>query len=76
MWARTLCVGLLAFTVGLIHHLQPDIPEAALEYLSSSLQGLSSRETTTSPSLEEALSAAWDQLITAPSRHWGKVAVG
>lgn len=76
MWARTLCVGLLAFTVGLIHHLQPDIPEAALEYLSSSFQGLSSRETTTSPSLEEALSAAWDQLITAPSRHWGKVAVG
>ncbi|KAM3925054.1 ADP-dependent glucokinase isoform 2-T2 [Leptodactylus fuscus] len=77
MWARALCVGLLAFTVGLIHHLQPDIPEAALEYLSSSLQSLSSRETTSrSPSFEEALSAAWDQLITAPSRHWGKVAVG
>ncbi|KAG8576276.1 hypothetical protein GDO81_009817 [Engystomops pustulosus] len=76
MWARTICVGLLAFTVGLIHHLQPDIPEAALEYLSSSLQSLSSRQTTAGPSLEEALATAWDQLITAPSRHWGKVAVG
>ncbi|XP_077120237.1 ADP-dependent glucokinase isoform X1 [Ranitomeya variabilis] len=75
MWARALCVGLLAFTVGLIHHLQPDIPEAALEYFSS-LHSLSSRETTASPSFEEALSAAWDQVITAPSRHWGKVAVG
>ncbi|XP_073435548.1 ADP-dependent glucokinase isoform X2 [Dendrobates tinctorius] len=75
MWARALCVGLLAFTVGLIHHLQPDITEAALEYFSS-LHSLSSRETTSSPSLEEALSAAWDQVITAPSRHWGKVAVG
>ncbi|XP_069812455.1 ADP-dependent glucokinase isoform X2 [Dendropsophus ebraccatus] len=76
MWARALGVGLLAFTVGVIHHLQPGIPEAALEYLSSSLQGLSSRDSSSSPSLEEALSAAWDQLITAPSRHWGKVAVG
>ncbi|XP_056428758.1 ADP-dependent glucokinase isoform X2 [Hyla sarda] len=77
MWARTLCVGLLAFTVGLIHHLQPGIPEAALEYLSSSLHSLSSsRDTTPSPSLEEALSTAWNQLITAPTRHWGKVAVG
>ncbi|XP_073506885.1 ADP-dependent glucokinase isoform X2 [Phyllobates terribilis] len=76
MWARALCVGLLAFTVGLIHHLQPDITEAALEYFSSSLHSLSSRETTSSPSFEETLSAAWDQVITAPSRHWGKVAVG
>ncbi|KAM4037830.1 ADP-dependent glucokinase isoform 2-T2 [Anomaloglossus baeobatrachus] len=76
MWARALCVGLLAVTVGLIHHLQPDISEAALEYLTSSLHSLSSRETTSSPSFEEALSAAWDQVITAPSRHWGKVAVG
>ncbi|XP_066448440.1 ADP-dependent glucokinase isoform X2 [Eleutherodactylus coqui] len=76
MWARALCVGLLAFTVGLIHHLQPELPEAALQYLSSSLQGLSARGSSSSPSLEEALSAAWDQLITAPSRHWGKVAVG
>ncbi|XP_044139295.1 ADP-dependent glucokinase isoform X1 [Bufo gargarizans] len=76
MWARTLCVGLLAFTVGLIHHLQPDLSEAALEYLSSSLQSLSTWETSSSPSFEEALSAAWDQVITAPTRHWGKVAVG
>ncbi|XP_075713843.1 ADP-dependent glucokinase isoform X2 [Rhinoderma darwinii] len=76
MWARTLCVGLLAFTVGLMIHLQPDVTGAALDYLSSSLQSLSSRETTSSPSFEEALSAAWDQLIVAPTRHWGKVAVG
>ncbi|XP_075064431.1 ADP-dependent glucokinase isoform X2 [Mixophyes fleayi] len=76
MWAKTVCVGLLAFAVGLLHHLQPDIPEAALGYLSSSLQSLSSRETSSTPSFEEALSAAWDQLIVAPAKHWGKVAVG
>ncbi|XP_063782554.1 ADP-dependent glucokinase isoform X2 [Pseudophryne corroboree] len=76
MWAKTVCVGLLAFAVGVLHHLQPGIPEAAMGYLSSSLQSLSFRETSSTPSIEETLSAAWDQLIVAPSKHWGKVAVG
>ncbi|KAM4678000.1 ADP-dependent glucokinase isoform 2-T2 [Discoglossus pictus] len=77
MWTKALCMGLLAFAVGLIHHLQPDIPGAALDYLSSSLRRFSIQEPPpSSPSLEEAISAAWDKLIKAPSKNWGKVSVG
>ncbi|XP_075432142.1 ADP-dependent glucokinase isoform X2 [Ascaphus truei] len=75
MWTKAVCVGLLAFAVGLLYELQPDIPEAALNYLSSSLRSLSSREPAT-PTLEEDLSAAWDRLIVAPSKQWERVAVG
>ncbi|KAM4747953.1 ADP-dependent glucokinase isoform 2-T2 [Rhinophrynus dorsalis] len=76
MWVKALCVGLLAFAVGLVSYFQPAIPEAALGYLSSSFQSFSLQEPSSSPSLEEALSAAWDQLIVLPGKHWGRVAVG
>ncbi|XP_018408319.1 PREDICTED: ADP-dependent glucokinase isoform X3 [Nanorana parkeri] len=75
MWVK-ICVGLMAITLGLLHHLQPNILEAAQDYLSSSLESISPGEPPSNPSLEEALSAAWDALITAPGKHWGKVAVG
>ncbi|KAM5170252.1 ADP-dependent glucokinase isoform 2-T2 [Mantella aurantiaca] len=75
MWVK-MCVGLMAIAVGLLHHLQPDFLEAAQDFLSSSLQSISPAEPPASPSLEEALSSAWDVLITAPAKHWGKVAVG
>ncbi|XP_053320999.1 ADP-dependent glucokinase isoform X2 [Spea bombifrons] len=75
MWVKALSVCLLAFAVGLIHHLNPNIPETALSYLSSTLQSISRRELS-SPSFEETFSAAWDNLIVAPSKHWGRVAVG
>ncbi|KAE8629049.1 hypothetical protein XENTR_v10000339 [Xenopus tropicalis] len=77
MWVKALCVGLLAIAVGFLHHLHPDIPEAALGYLSSSIQSVTSRDpASSSPPIEEAFSAAWDRLIVAPSKHWGRVAVG
>ncbi|CAI9558660.1 unnamed protein product [Staurois parvus] len=75
MWVKV-CVGLMAIALGLLHHLQPDFLEAAQDYLSSSLQSISPGVTPSHPSLEEALSATWDALITAPATHWGKVAVG
>ncbi|XP_068129709.1 ADP-dependent glucokinase [Hyperolius riggenbachi] len=76
MWVKTICVGLMALAVGLLHHLQPNILEAAQDYLSSSLQSISPRESISNPSFEESLSAAWDKLIAAPAKHWGKIAVG
>ncbi|XP_072258215.1 ADP-dependent glucokinase isoform X2 [Pyxicephalus adspersus] len=75
MWVK-ICVGLMAIAVGLLHHLQPELLEAAQDYLTSSIQSISSGEPPSNPSLEEALSTAWDQLITAPAKHWEKVAVG
>ncbi|XP_040198963.1 ADP-dependent glucokinase isoform X2 [Rana temporaria] len=75
MWVKV-CVGLMAMAVGLLHHLQPNLLEAAQDYFSSSLQSISPGVTPSHPSLEEALSTTWDTLITAPAKHWGKVAVG
>lgn len=69
MWLK-ICVGLVAIALGLLIHLQPDLLEVAQDYL------ISLQEPSTSPSLEEALSTAWDTIITAPAQHWGKVAVG
>ncbi|XP_018108379.1 ADP-dependent glucokinase isoform X2 [Xenopus laevis] len=77
MWPKAVCVGLLAISLGLLHHLHPEISDAALDYLSSSLQSIASREpASSSPPIEEAFSAAWDRLIVAPSKHWERVAVG
>ncbi|KAG8440245.1 hypothetical protein GDO86_006133 [Hymenochirus boettgeri] len=78
MWAKALCIGLLAFTVGLLNHLQPNIPKAAIGYLSSSLQSIISAEPSYSSlqSTEEAFAASWDRLIVSPRKQWGRVAVG
>lgn len=75
MWVKV-CVGLMAMALGLLYQLQPDLLEAAQDYLSSSLQSISPGVTPSHPSLEEGLSATWDALITAPAKHWGKVAIG
>ncbi|KAM9312456.1 ADP-dependent glucokinase [Gastrophryne carolinensis] len=76
MWQKTVCVALLAIAMGFLHFLKPELLEAAQDYLSSSLNCLTPGESPAQPSLEEALTAAWDTLITAPARHWGRVAVG
>uniref|UniRef100_A0A6I8SMH8 Uncharacterized protein n=1 Tax=Xenopus tropicalis TaxID=8364 RepID=A0A6I8SMH8_XENTR len=71
LWNGGLCVGLLAIAVGFLHYLHPDIPEAALGYLCSSIQSVTSRDpASSSPPIEEAFSAAWYRLIVAPSKHW------
>ncbi|XP_053573292.1 ADP-dependent glucokinase isoform X2 [Bombina bombina] len=77
MWGKTVCIGLLAFALGCLHHLHPEIPEAAFEYISSSLRSITYRDSPpSSPSLEESLSDSWNRLIVAPGKSWGRVAVG
>ncbi|KAM8973457.1 ADP-dependent glucokinase [Pelodytes ibericus] len=76
MWVKAVGVCMLACALGVLYQTHPNFPEAALGYISATLQSFTSREASSSLSFEEALSAAWDRIIVAPGKHWGRVAVG
>ncbi|XP_059917479.1 ADP-dependent glucokinase isoform X2 [Gadus macrocephalus] len=68
MWGKALLVALLALGVGVLYQTQPDLPAQVLRYITEGgARG---------PSAEQAISSAWETLITLPSRQWRKVAVG
>ncbi|KAM4553034.1 ADP-dependent glucokinase isoform 2-T3 [Fundulus diaphanus] len=72
MWRKASAALLLALAVGYFYGGSPELPEQILQYI-----GLPNVQTPSqSDSLEQAISAAWEALITLPSRQWSKVAVG
>ncbi|KAE8276932.1 ADP-dependent glucokinase [Larimichthys crocea] len=73
MWRKALAAALLAFAVGYFYHGRPDLPEQILQYISLPNFQQSSQSQN---SLEKVISAAWETLITLPTRQWSKVAVG
>ncbi|KAA8590301.1 hypothetical protein FQN60_014235 [Etheostoma spectabile] len=73
MWRKASAAALLALAVGYFYYGSPDLPEQILQHIS--LPNFQS----TSPSqnsVEQVISAAWETLITLPTRQWSKVAVG
>lgn len=65
-------VAVLALGMGYLFHTDPELPAYVLNYVSEFLNSSELRP----PALEEAISRAWQTLITAPARRWGRVAVG
>ncbi|XP_074489992.1 ADP-dependent glucokinase isoform X1 [Sebastes fasciatus] len=73
MWRKASAAALLALAVGYFYHGGPDLPEQILQYINlPNFQPSSPSQT----SLEQVISAAWETLITLPTRQWSKVAVG
>ncbi|XP_023256034.1 ADP-dependent glucokinase isoform X2 [Seriola lalandi dorsalis] len=76
MWRKASVAALLALAVGYFYHGGPDLPEQILQYISLPIFQSSSHSLTSQNSLEQVISAAWETLITLPTRQWSKVAVG
>ncbi|KAL7867741.1 hypothetical protein SRHO_G00091250 [Serrasalmus rhombeus] len=78
MWRKAVLVALLAFAVGYLYQTNPELPECMLQLVTQSLPQslLSTQYESSAHSLEEAISRAWESLITAPTRQWGRIAVG
>lgn len=78
MWRKAALVALLAFALGYLYHTNPEIQESVSGLISQVVpQFLSiTNSEPVHPSLEETISRAWDALITAPTRQWGRIAVG
>ncbi|XP_070829236.1 ADP-dependent glucokinase isoform X2 [Chaetodon trifascialis] len=76
MWRKASAAALLALAVGYFYHGSPELPEQILQYISLPNFQLSSQSENSQNSLEQVIAAAWETLITLPSRQWGKVAVG
>ncbi|XP_055048698.2 ADP-dependent glucokinase isoform X1 [Misgurnus anguillicaudatus] len=78
MWKSAVVVALLALGMGYLYQNDPELPTQVLNYLRESLPLMqpSGGSEVRPPTLEEAISRAWQILITAPARRWGKVAVG
>ncbi|KAM7397080.1 hypothetical protein PAMP_020077 [Pampus punctatissimus] len=73
MWRKASAAALLALALGYFYHGSPELPEQILQYLAlPNVQSSSQSQ----HSLEQVISAAWETLITLPTRQWSKVAVG
>lgn len=78
MWRKATAAALLALAVGYFYHGSPELPEQILQYINlPDLQSLTqSQGRVEQGSVEQVISAAWETLITLPTRQWSKVAVG
>ncbi|MGH0191690.1 UNVERIFIED_CONTAM: hypothetical protein FKN15_069641 [Acipenser sinensis] len=78
MWRQAFAAVLLAVSIGYFYHSNPALPELAVRYLTTSLQSLSSclQGSSSTATIEQTISSAWDTLITAPATQWTRVAVG
>lgn len=78
MWKKAALVALLALAVGYLYHTNPKLQEHAVRLITQSIPQslLSSQHEGSTRNLEETISRAWDALITAPARQWGRIAVG
>lgn len=71
-------MALLALALGYLYHTNPKLQEHALRLVTQSIPQsvFSSQHEHGTANLEETISRAWDALITAPARQWGRIAVG
>ncbi|XP_036963678.1 ADP-dependent glucokinase isoform X2 [Acanthopagrus latus] len=77
MWRKASVAALLALAVGYLYYGSPELPEQILQYISlPNIQSPSQNSPNSQKSVEQLISAAWDALITLPTRQWSKVAVG
>ncbi|XP_008289830.1 ADP-dependent glucokinase isoform X1 [Stegastes partitus] len=76
MWRKASVAVLLALAVGYFYHGSPDLPAQILQYVSLPNFQISSESLNSQDSLEQVISAAWEALISLPTRQWSKVAVG
>lgn len=78
MWKNAALAALLALSLGYFYHTNPKLQEHALHLITQSIPpSLFFLQHEQSPAkLEETISRAWDALITAPARQWGRIAVG
>ncbi|XP_035520527.1 ADP-dependent glucokinase isoform X2 [Morone saxatilis] len=76
MWRKASAAALLALAVGYFYNGSPDLPEQILQYISLPNFQQSYQSQNSQNSLEQVISAAWENLITLPTRQWSKVAVG
>uniref|UniRef100_H3CSP7 ADP-dependent glucokinase n=1 Tax=Tetraodon nigroviridis TaxID=99883 RepID=H3CSP7_TETNG len=76
MWRKASAAALLALAVGFFYHGSPNLPENVLRYISVPNFQSSSQNHNGQNRAEWIISAAWDTLITLPSRRWSRVAVG
>ncbi|XP_073798205.1 ADP-dependent glucokinase isoform X4 [Danio rerio] len=78
MWRKAVLVAVLALGMGYLYHTDPELPARMLSYVSQSLPPMEAGggSEPRPPTLEEAIARAWQTLITAPARRWGRVAVG
>lgn len=73
MWRKATAAAVLALAVGYLYHGSPELPEQILQYIN--LPNLQSF-TQSQASVEQVIAAAWDTLISVPTRQWSRVAVG
>ncbi|XP_073329011.1 ADP-dependent glucokinase isoform X1 [Pagrus major] len=77
MWRKASVAALLALAVGYLYYGSPELPEQILQYVSlPNVQSSSQNSPNSQNSVEQVISAAWETLITLPTRQWSKVAVG
>lgn len=76
MWKTATAAALLALAVGYFFQSRPDLPEKILQYVNLPNFQSAPQSQNSQLSLEHVISAAWETLITMPSKKWGKVAVG
>lgn len=78
MWRMAVLVAVLALGIGYLYQTDPELPAHVLNYVSEFLPQIepSGGSELRPPALEEAISRAWQTLITAPARRWERVAVG
>lgn len=73
MWRKATAAAVLALAVGYLYHGSPELPEQILQYINlPDLHSFTQRQA----SVEQVISAAWDTLISLPTRRWSRVAVG
>lgn len=78
MWRKAALVALLALALGYLYHTNPKLQERAFHLITQAIPHslFSSQHEHSTTNLEETISRAWDALITAPAKQWGRVAVG
>ncbi|XP_019934869.1 ADP-dependent glucokinase isoform X1 [Paralichthys olivaceus] len=76
MWRKASAVVLLALAAGYFYQGSPELPEQILQYINLPVFWSSSHNLSSQKSGEQVISAAWEALITLPTRQWSKVAVG
>ncbi|KAI5614866.1 ADP-dependent glucokinase precursor [Silurus asotus] len=72
-------VALLAFALGYLYHTNSNLQEHMYKLVRETISSrslFSSLHEHSTANLEETISRAWDALITAPSKQWGRIAVG
>lgn len=76
MWRKASAAALLALAVGYLYYGSPELSEHILQYISPPNFPSLSQKQNSHHSLEQVISAAWETLITLPTRQWSRVAVG